>query len=341
MPLPSCLWLALAAAPPVPEPEAAAPESGGAGTQVAVLPLTVTGELPTRWRAEAESRLAAGLSRGALAVSAAPDVPGTCSDPACWAEQPQLAAADFVVSATLAVGDARDYTLAIDVSSTKTGSVVASAEGTCELCGFEEAVAMIQTRAAVLAPEVARLGAALPLLLFRSDPAGAVVSLDGQMVGPTPVRIAAPAGAHQVDVAMAGFLSQSFSIEAVDGVRKEVALQLVREPEPPLPAGRGLIIAGAATTGAGVATLAVGAVLLGLDGRDFRRRCEVDTAGRCPFDYETTIGGAVSVSLGGAAIVGGISMLAVGVARSRRARASRTRAQARVQASGSGVVVHF
>ncbi|MEM6995177.1 MAG: PEGA domain-containing protein, partial [Myxococcota bacterium] len=230
--LPSWLWLcAFGAAAPTPQPAEPEPQEETAGeTVVAVLPLVVVGELLPRWHTEARARLVSGLSRGSLNVRAA-DVDADCRDPTCWSEQRTMAGADFVAAATLRVGDARDYALTIEVLSARTGKVVGSNGGTCELCGFEEAVSMIESRAAVLAPEVARLGAVLPVLMFRSDPVGVVVSLDGEVRGPTPIRIQAPAGPHTVEASMAGFLSQTFEIEAVDGVRKEVELRLVPRPD--------------------------------------------------------------------------------------------------------------
>lgn len=312
--------------------------SPSAATEVAVLPLTVKGELPERWYDEAGQRLVSGLSRGTLSVRAA-KVPAPCDTPQCWSELEALTGVDFVVTAELEVGDARDYTLSIDARSVKTGQVVASTDGVCELCGFEEAVDMIESRSAVLAPELARLGAALPVLLFRSEPTGAVVSLDGTMYGPTPIRIQAPAGAHEVEATMAGYLPQSFSIEAVDGVRKEVALRLVPRPDDPLPQGRGLVIAGAVTLSAGVIGLATGVTLLVLDGREFQRRCEPDVTGRCQFDYETTIGGAVGTAIGGAGVAAGTTMLAVGAVRGKRAR--REAEQARVGVGAGGVRIRF
>ena len=313
--------------------------SPSAATEVAVLPLMVEGELPERWYDEAGQRLVSGLSRGTLSVRAAGEVPESCDTPQCWAEREALTGVDFVVTAKLEVGDARDYGLSIDARSVKTGKVVASTDGVCELCGFEEAVDMIESRSAVLAPELARLGAALPVLLFRSEPTGAVVSLDGTMYGPTPIRIQAPAGAHEVEATMAGYLPQSFSIEAVDGVRKEVALRLVPRPDDPLPQGRGLVIAGAVTLSAGVVGLATGVTLLVLDGREFQRRCEPDVTGRCQFDYETTIGGAVGTGIGGAGVAAGITMLAVGAVRGKRAR--RETEQARVGVGAGGLRVRF
>lgn len=300
-------------------------------------PLVLEGELPARWSEEAVTRLRSGLARGSVHVRAA-EIAADCRTPQCWEGQSDLADADFVVLTTLRVGGERDYGLSIDVRSIATGKSVASIEGTCELCGFEEAVAMVETRAAVLAPEVARLGAALPVLLFRSEPVGATVSIDGEVRGATPLQVQAPAGSHTVEASMAGFLPQTFEIDAVDGVRKEVELRLVPRPDDPLPQGRGLVIAGAVTTSVGVAALAAGVTLLVLDGRPYRRRCEADATGRCQFDYETTIGGAVGTSIGAAALVTGVTLIAVGVARGRRAR---SRTHSRVRPVPGGLAVRF
>lgn len=341
--LPCCLWLAaiVSAAPTSPPTEAARRPGAPGQTSVAVLPLHVDGELSPRWYQEAGARLVSGLSRGALRVDNA-DVAGECREPRCWAEAPSMAGANFVVRAALSVGDSRDYALSIDVMSARTGKVIASTAGSCELCGFEEAVAMIEARAAVLASEIARLGAVLPVLFFRSDPVGVVVSLDGDSYGPAPVLILAPAGPHEVKATLTGFLPQTFEIEAVDGVRKEVELRLVPELDDPLPPGRGLLIAGVATLSAGVAGVATGVTLLVLDGRPFRRRCEADAAGTCQFNYDTTVGGAVGLSVGGGAAIAGVVLLATGAVRAKRARRS-TQAHLRptVGPTGAGLRLRF
>jgi len=328
-----------------PPPAAAAPEpEGTVRSDVVVLPLSVQGELPPRWHAEAEARLATGLSRGDIGVESLV-VPVECRTPACWSEFPQAADAAFVVMADLVVGDARDYAVVVDVVSAKTGKVVASTSGTCELCGFEEAVAMIEARAAVLAPEVARLGAVLPVLLFRSDPPAVQVQLDGRSYGATPVRITAPAGSHTVKASKDGFLPQSFEIDAVDGVSKEVELRLLPRPvqAPEVDErGRAIVWAGAGIAAAGLGGVAAGVSLLVLDGRPYRRRCEADADGTCQFDYETTTGGAVATAVGAVALTSGVALLIAGLKRTRAHRrgVAATPTAVRLGRHG-GVVVRF
>ena len=317
-------------------PQADPPSKVTEAATVAVLPLRIEGELPERWSAEAQAKLAGALARGALEVTTAAGVPSDCDTLACWSDHDALHGVDFVVAASLSVTETRDYALSVDVRSAKTGSVVASTEGTCELCGFEEAIAMIEARTAALSPEVARLAAALPVLVIYSEPAGVTVKIDGTDYGATPLRVQLPAGSHRVWASKAGFLEQSFELEAVDGLRKEVQLRLVEAPSDPRPAGGGLLTAGAVLAGAGLGAVAAGATLLVLDGRPYRRRCEADAAGTCQFDYETTIGGAVGLALGGAAIASGVGMLAAGLVRRKRSQA-----RARVHPSVGGVLVRF
>ncbi|MEM6997259.1 MAG: hypothetical protein AAF721_42535, partial [Myxococcota bacterium] len=100
----------------------------------------------------------------------------------------------------------------------------------------------------------------------------------------------------------------------------------------------GLVIAGAVSAGAGLVGLGVGTTLMLLDGRPFRRRCEADAAGTCQFNYETTVGGAVGLSIGGAALAAGVGMLAAGIVRSKRARRED---EARIVPTGNGLLVRF
>ncbi len=283
--------------------------------------LSVDGELPQEWRASTNSAVLSGLSRGALEVRAA-CVSQDCAD----------ASPEFIVSGSLSIVD-RDYAVRLEVRRPGSETVVASTEGFCELCGVEEAVEMIEGRAAVLAPKIEQLGASAPVLVFRSTPAAVEIIVDDESRGPTPVSIQTEAGPHVVEAQKVGYLPQSFEVQAIDGVEQELSVRLVPVPDAPPPSGRGLRIAGVGTLSAALVALGVGVPLLVLHGRDYDRECNADVTGRCQFDYDTQTGGIIGVAVGGALAVTGAVLLGVGVKRGRQSQA--------VSVSPGGVTLRF
>lgn len=265
--------------------------------------LTVEGELPEEWRAATNAAVREGLSRGAIEAREA------CEGEGC---EP----ADFVLSGTLSIVE-RDYTVRLEVRRPGEAEVVASTEGYCELCGVEEAIDEIEARAAVLAPKIEQLGASEPVLMFRSTPVGVEVVVDGESRGTTPVEVETEPGSHLVEAKMPGFMPQSFEVQAVDGVQQEIALRLVPLPSEPPPNGRGLRISGVASLSASVVALGAGVPLLVLHGRPYETTCNADDTGRCQFDYDTLTGGAIGTAIGGALVVTGAVLLAVGIRRGR------------------------
>lgn len=86
--------------------------------------------------------------------------------------------------------------------------------------------------------------------------------------------------------------------------------------------------AGLALLAAGSASAIGGAVLLGLDGNDVRRRCtadNVDADGDCRFVHETLVPGIAMVSGGILAVAGGITLVSI-----ERRRRGRTDVRARL-----------
>ena len=309
---------------------------------VAVLPIVVEGELPDIWRAKAGDRLATGLRRGALTVST---IAATgCTQWECAGAEARVAGADFAVLAKLTVASGgRDYSLSINAVGADTQNAVASLEGTCELCGYEEAVAMVEAKAAALSTALERLGGH-PIVAFAGTPDRVEVSIDGEPVGATPLEIPLAPGPHDARLSKAGYLPQTISVAAVEGVRKELTFALVQaptqtNPEPVRDAApnrsRGLLIAGGVLTGLGVAAVGGGAVLLALHDKPYTRDCMADPDGDCRQLYRTLSGGAVATAVGSALLGSGVALLIVGVTRRKGGRA---RARLRVAPGGLAVV---
>jgi hypothetical protein len=290
--------LALALLLSAPSPRAAAVE---------VEALGIEGALAEQSVASANDAVVQGLSRASL------DVRGSCADSSC--DPP-----DFIVTGALTIVD-RDYAVRLEVRRPDDPAVVASTEGFCELCGVEEAIEMIEGRAAVLAPKLEQLDASAPVLMFESTPPGVEIVLDSASQGITPVAVQTEPGSHLVEANKPGYMPQSFEVQAVDGVEQKISLRLVPLPSEPPPNGRVLRIAGVASLSASVVALAAGVPLLVLHGRPYEETCNADATGRCQFDYDTQTGGIVGTAIGGALAATGAVLLGVGIRRGKRVEA--------------------
>ncbi|MEM6990904.1 MAG: PEGA domain-containing protein, partial [Myxococcota bacterium] len=197
--------------------------------KIAVLPLVVEGTLPDVWRQEADARLRDGLERGAVSVQQLSA--STCVSPDCAGGQALAAGADFGVWAKLTVAsNQRDYSLVIKAVGADTSNVVGTVTGSCDLCGFEEAVAMVEAKAASVPAAIERLGATNPIVAFTSTPGGVEIAVDGVSAGATPLELPLSPGKHRVMGTKPGYEPQTFELEAVEGVRKELSFALVAAP---------------------------------------------------------------------------------------------------------------
>jgi hypothetical protein len=303
------LTLALAAAP---EPET-----------VVVLPLEVDGELPQKWIDEAQSRMRAGFARSSMSlVEASPGGAVGCRDRACIRGLADTAS--HVATPRLRVSGERDYTFAIDVASTRTGEVVATVEGECDLCGFEEVGALIEAKAVAAAAALEKLRAAFATVEIGTNPLGATVEVDGVVQGTTPLDLELAPGVHRVRVTKPGFLDQVFEYEAIEGMRKRIDMPLEAEPPPPPDPGirrsRDMFIAGGVIGVLGLGAVGGGVALLAIDGEPYERDCQADVQGNCRQLYRTANGGIATIAVGAAGTILGITLVALGADARRKAK---------------------
>jgi hypothetical protein len=81
----------------------------------------------------------------------------------------------------------------------------------------------------------ALLKAFLPAnLLVRTEPPGALVSVDGRPIGPSPVGQELKGGTHQVEASQAGYLPARRKITVTPAEKLEIALTLEQPPTHPL-----------------------------------------------------------------------------------------------------------
>ncbi len=281
-----------------------------------VLPLQVEGTVVPGWTPQLAQAVSEGLERGSFELAFGTKVPSTaCDDAPCFVKLAEDTSADYVVRATV-VGEDRRYVIDIAVIAGTTGQVVAESHEVCELCGVSEVRDLIADQSATLRTKIDDLVQAPPVFIVETNPDGARVLIDGEVIGDAPVRTEVVAGKHVARAEFDGYATLEREVLAVDGVESIIALELQ-----PLPKARtnlrpiawvGLSI--------GIVGLAAGATFFALDGRPAPgERCagsNVDAAGNCRFLYDT-LGEAIGLSVGGAVITVA-SAVALGLSSPRR-----------------------
>jgi hypothetical protein len=305
--------------------------SGAAAETIVVLPLAIEGELPPTWRDQLQSRVIEGMARGRRPVLAL-DTRVKCGDAKCIRAIGGDRGARWVMRARVTVRD-RDFDVALELFDARDGASVTKSTGTCEVCAIAEVGDMLADQAGVLDNKLDALTHAPPVIRFESRPKGALVWIDGRLVGPAPVERTLDEGRHRARAELDDHLPLEVQFDAIAGTRESIALELSPVPK----ARRRLQQAGWGLFGAGIGLVGgAGIPLLALHGRPYGRRCDgrdVDTDGDCRFRYGTRTGGAVVVAVGAAAIVTGIVLVAVATRRGLPPR----RTRARVRAHGLGV----
>lgn len=335
---PLCVLLScsLAAAPwTLAEAQAARETEAEPERRLAALPLRVAGQADEATRKAWTEGLRRGLSRGSFGVVEQADVDAigdaSCDRQGCWDRIRSTGATHFVRTAVELKN--RDVAVALDLVDAKSGKVLVSTGDTCEICGVEEVVNLLDSQGALLQTRLAAMGKGSPVLVIATDPPGALVSIDGEVVGTTPLERAVLEGAHKVRVSLNGYVAEERSLTLVPGVREQVALDLQRTPGNPKTR-----VLGAVALGGGVALLGGGIALLALDDVEYKPRCEginIDADGDCRYLYNTAWGGAAMAISGAVLVTLGI------VALVRNRGPVRPAKQARVLPTGLGLQARF
>jgi len=289
--------------------------------RVAVLPVAVEAA-PAGTDLEMRRRLEQGLERADLDVVDASAAWREHGVAPCGRECMRAIATATdsarIVRTSIAVSDTV-WTVSIDLVDGRTGDVEASVADRCEICGVDEVGELVAARVAGLAERTRAISSAPPILSVRTEPDGAIVLVDGVVVGRSPMRHELDAGRHVVRVQQPGFAPQERVVLAQAGVHETLAVELT--PQPELAAERRtrrrVLGLGGASVTAGVLAIAAGVPLLVIDGRDYRRRCNGDVHGDCQFQYETRVGGAVATAVGIAFVAAGATVLGIAHARMR------------------------
>ena len=335
------LCVSLAAVPVAawaqPEPASDAVSGPEAASRLAVLPLKIEGQADQETRERWTAGLRAGLERGDAPLvdpEALAGIEEPCARKACYDQIHARTGATHVVRATL-VAKSRDFLLKLDLVDAASGGLVFSAEEVCEICGTEEVASLLDSQGALLQARLKALGSGPAVLILDSKPRGALVIVDGEVVGKTPLERPVLAGPHTIRVSLDGHVADERELTFVNGARETVSVTLHRTPG----SSRSQLL-GAVGLGGGLAVLAAGITLLALDDAPYRGDCIhpiVDAKKQCRSLYNTgPLGGAL---IGVGAIVGTLG--AVALIRHRGARRSGPGRRAFVVPRGLGVAGEF
>lgn len=249
----------------IPQVRAAEPAS-----RLAILPLAVDGEISESDRQDLTRALVAGFQRGSFDVIAPADVADKspeaagCADAACVVAVAGKTGASYVARPTVKVAD-RDYAIKVELLDGKTGQRIAQSEDACEICGVVDASGLLGSAAASLGAKLESMAKGPATLVLKAEPSGAVITLDGELLGTAPLERPIPPGKHVLRVSQDGYIPTEREVTFVEGVREELSFTLERMPSA-LP-GKGV---GFASLGVGIAALGATGFLLWLDNNPYK-----------------------------------------------------------------------
>jgi hypothetical protein len=316
---------------------------------LAVAPIAVEGQLAAAARAEIEAGLASALQRARFDVVTARMSPDAfpakpCTDAACVLEVAKATKATYVLQVWISQ-DGRDYEVRTVVWHARDGSEAAKVKQNCDICGVAELVELIADQSTSLRDKLGTLPATLSV---ATRPAGALVKIDGKVVGVSPIVETLVPGPYTVMVEKAGFLARERKVQLVEAGDESIDLELqpladARAATEDAPRKRDVTgIVGWTSFAIGLGALGAGIPLLVLHHRPVKNRCTdefIDENGVCRYRHDTVVPGAVLAAVGGALLVTGIALVVVHAKRKRSRDAGR--AQALVGPSGFGLGLRF
>ncbi len=206
-----------------------------AGSRLAVLPLTVQGDMSQADRDDLTRALVTGFERGSFSVVGPDQVlskvgdPGACADAACITGVASKTGAAFVAVPKVEVND-RDYSIEVALFNGQTGERAAVSQDSCEICGVVDATGLLDSAAATLGQKLDALSKGPATLSLTAMPEGAVVLVDGELLGTAPLETPIPPGKHTIRVSQEGFIPSERVITFVEGVQEDLNIELEKMP---------------------------------------------------------------------------------------------------------------
>lgn len=316
--------------------------------KVGLLPIGVQGELADHVREELEDRLAGGLARGGFEVLGSEQVleadgqAESCSEAACFVRVAQASSSSRLIKTSITV-EGRDYEVALSLIDGSTGQVIATVRDTCDICGVEELGQVIEDVGAALRRKLDAQTTLPPTLVIETEPSGAIVLVDGEPVGTTPLDVVVDPGEASLQIKMEGFLTERQRLTFVDGVRERISLSLEAAPSDiggeEQAKARTLGGVGWAAVALGLAAAGTGGALVAIDERPHSSRCgpeNLDPQGDCKWRYNSLGAGIGMLVGGGALLAAGITLVVIAAKRKRGSGAKK-----RASALPGGLAVHF
>ncbi|MDQ1347455.1 MAG: hypothetical protein QG573_826 [Acidobacteriota bacterium] len=278
----------------------AAPTSAPAPDPVVVLlGLAFEGEVPAPVRQAMASRLGAGLTAARVklvdqaAMLKAIAGRGTCHEPACWKSVAAALGCRYVVGGTVR-GEDGSYEIRLFMGDAFGGAVVARVQQRCEICGLQAAADKIDLTASALVARLEAAARAPARVAVQTEPPGAMISVDGDEVGPSPREVELTPGPHQITAKAAGYAVATRSVTAVAGVQEKIELRLLHLGAGSSPAR----VLGWVSLAVSVAAIGAGLAVLSLHGS--QTDCPSDVGAKVCL-RETRPEGGVLVGLGAVA----------------------------------------
>lgn len=286
-----------------------------------------------------EAAIVSGLSRSDVSIVDANTViasnpPDPCTDSACVRHLAAAVSATHVLSLNLEVHE-RDYAIEMTLYDRQGNDVVRSRQS-CDICGVEEVAQLLEDQAAAVRDKVFTLERPGKLLV-ASEPRGAEVLIDGQVVGTTPLEVELAPGSHELTLRKSGFTDRTRVFETVEGVEDHFAFEL--PPQARRAPQRALTGGGWAAVAVGGSLTVAGATLIGLNHQPVQHRCtgaDVDDTGLCRWRYDSLPYGIPMVAVGAASVAAGAALLIVA-----RRRRGGSKNRAHVRPSVGGVSIEF
>lgn len=267
---------ALAAAPR-PVLAAAAPSEGPpqrAGGTLAILPMVVEGTLSDADQTTLTQALINGLQRGNFTVLAPEQVlaadsgAASCSNAVCYKSIATKTSSTYIVRAVVTVRD-RDYNVHVDLFNGSDGQRLAATQDGCEICGVVDASGLIDSAAATLRLKLDALSKGPASLKLTTDPPGALVTVDGEIAGTTPLARPMVPGKHVIRISQDGYIAVEREVIFVEGVGEELQYALEKLPSR-LPGKHW----GYASLAVGILGIGGGVALTALDGTNYEFNCK-------------------------------------------------------------------
>lgn len=224
----------------VPGPSSPQPADSSPSPQIATPPAKRVSAVPT---IESNQAAAAKVRRASSSVFHKPMELGTApvvqNDMLAFAPEPEpakfpWAAIVAVLAAGLVLGAVAGYQLGFSRATQSVPQVTQTASGTNvvvtppDVTPVPDPAPASPPSAAPVVTPVAKPAppASTGRLVIQSVPSGALVLMDGQRAGETPLNMSAPVGRHELQIARSGYLPKTQTVEVTARTPQTVSVQL-------------------------------------------------------------------------------------------------------------------